>query len=191
VRRKRPWFQRLLSPVIGRGRALAHDQAGATAIEFGILALPFFTIIFAIVETSMVFFAGQILDSAVNDASRRLRTREAQSAGETAADFRASICENLFGLFDCADTDKLRIKVSEVSAFSGARPTGPMACNADKTECTWTLVESYNAGQAASVLLVEAYYKWPTIVNLPGFDLANLPDGTRLLSAVRVFRNEP
>lgn len=189
--RPRPWFRRLLSPLIGRGHGLARDEAGATAVEFGLLALPFFTIIFAIVETSMVFFAGQILDSAVNDASRRLRTREAQSAGETAADFRAAICQRLYGLFDCADTDKLRIKVSEVTAFSDALPTAPMACNEDKSVCDWALAEAYNAGQASSVLLVEAYYKWPTIVNLPGFDFANLPDGTRLLSAVRVFRNEP
>ena len=41
------------------------------------------------------------------------------------------------------------------------------------------------------VVLVQAYYKWPTIVRLPGFNLQDQVDGTRLLGAVRVFRNEP
>lgn len=191
MQRGRTWLKRLLAPALGGGRRFARDQRGATLIEFGILAVPFFTIIFAIVETSMVFFAGQILDSAVNDASRRLRTREAQTAGETQADFRTAICGGLFGLFDCDNTDKLRIKVSEVTSFTAAAVTPPITCNEDETECEWTLVESYNAGAASSILIVEAYYKWPTIVNLPGFDLSNMPDGSRLLSAIRVFRNEP
>ena len=167
------------------------DDSAATAIEFGILALPFFTIIFAIIETAMVFFAGQILDSAVNDSARRIRTREAQTAGETEADYRAAICEGLYGLFDCDDNDKLRIKVSVVTSFTGANPTPPITCNADNTSCAWSLAQSYNPGVASSVVMVEAYYKWATIVSLPWFDLTQLPDGTRLLAAVRVFRNEP
>ena len=188
--RRRPWLKRVLLPAIGRGRLLARDEDGAAAIEFGILALPFFTVIFAILETAMVMFAGQILDSAVNDASRRIRTREAQTAGETAADFRAAICAGLYGLFDCNDTNKLRIKVSTLSSFTAASPTAPITCSTP-TACNWTLVESYDAGESSSVVLVEAYYKWPTVVNLPWFDLSTQPDGTRLLSAVRVFRNEP
>lgn len=188
---RRPWQKRILSPAIGGGRRLARDERGTTAIEFGILALPFFTIVFAIVETAMVFFAGQILDSAVNDASRRIRTREAQTAEETEADFRAAICGGLFGLFDCDDTNKLRIKVTEVTNFATALPSTPITCDAGMTVCNWSLVQSYDPGQASSIVMVEAYYKWPTIVNLPGFDFASLPDGTRLLGAVRVFRNEP
>ena len=189
--RRCPWLKRVLLPaIVGRGRLLSRDENGATAVEFGILALPFLTVIFAIQETAMVMFAGQILDSAVNDASRRIRTREAQTAGETAADFRAAICAGLYGLFDCNDTNKLRIKVTALSSFTAATPTAPITCSTPST-CNWTLVESYDPGQASSVVLVEAYYKWPTVVNLPWFDFSNQPDGTRLLGAVRVFRNEP
>ena len=67
----RPTFlRRLISPAISRGRRFARDERGVTAVEFGILGLPFFTIIFAILETTMVFLAGQVLDGAVEDASR-------------------------------------------------------------------------------------------------------------------------
>ncbi len=48
---KRGWFGRLL----GRYR---RDSKGATAIEFAFVALPFFALLFAIIETALVFFAG-------------------------------------------------------------------------------------------------------------------------------------
>jgi hypothetical protein len=39
--------------------------------------------------------------------------------------------------------------------------------------------------------MVQAYYKWPVILNFGGFNLQTAGDGTHLLSAVRVFSNEP
>ncbi|MDP1729957.1 MAG: pilus assembly protein [Devosia sp.] len=180
-----------MSPAIGRGRRFARDDRAATAIEFGILALPFFTLIFATLETAMVFFAGQVLDSAVNDSSRLIRTGQAQAGGYDANAYRAAICTRLYGMFDCNDHNKLRIKVSVVSSFSTANPAPPITCNPSNTACSWTVVQSYTPGTNSSVVMVEAYYKWPTMISLPGFDLATMPDGTRLLAAVRLFQNEP
>ena len=59
---------RLVARRFGRG------EGGATAIEFAILAPVFFAIIGAAMETALVFFAGQMLDSAVHDTSRLIRT---------------------------------------------------------------------------------------------------------------------
>lgn len=179
-----------MSPAIRRGQNFARDERGVTVIEFALLALPFFTIIAAILETSIVFFAGQILDSAVQDSSRLLRTGQAQAASYTASNFRNAICKGLYGLFSC---DKLRIKVSVISNFTDATTNYPLATGASctPTACDWTLAENYNPGVGSEVVLVQAYYKWPTVVHMPGFDLQDQPDGTRLLGAVRVFKNEP
>src|SRR5690606_1677698 len=103
---------RLLVPRKGRGAAFARNERGAVAIEFAILSLPFFTLIYAILETSIVFLTGQILDSAVNDASRMVRTGQAQTAGWDIDDFRDAMCDGLYGLFDCS---QVRIKVSVIS----------------------------------------------------------------------------
>ena len=188
--RNRPrLLRRLIAPAIRRGGAFTHDERGVTAIEFGILALPFFTIIFAILETTLIFFAGQILDTAVADSSRLIRTGQAQSAGYTSANFRTEICNRLYGLFDC---DALKIKVQVVTNFTSATITNVTETGEDcDPECDWTIVEGYNPGTGSQVVLVEAYYKWPAIVNLPWFDLRNQPDGVRLLAGVRVFKNEP
>ena len=42
-----------------------------------------------------------------------------------------------------------------------------------------------------SIIQVSAYYRWPLMVVLPYFNLKNQPDNFRLLTAIRVFRNEP
>jgi len=165
-------------------RRFKKDENGVTAIEFGMLALPFFAIIGAILETSLVFLASQILDSAVNDSSRLIRTGQAQAANFTATEYKAAICDSLYGMFNC---ENLRIKVSEVANFGSATISNVV----DLDDGSWTFVENYDDGTGASVILVEAYYKWPTTLDLLSFDLSNLPDGTRLLSSVRVFRNEP
>ena len=185
-----------MSPAIRRGQAFGRDERGVTAIEFGLLALPFFTIVLAILETSLIFLAGQVLDSAVQDSSRLIRTGQAQNNAPayTPADFRAAICAGLYGMFDCeASDDRLRVSVTVIVDFPAATITYPLNTgeDCDEDECDWTLADAYDPGDGGEVVLVQAYYKWPTIVNLPGFNFQTLPDGTRLLGASRVFRNEP
>ena len=53
-------------------RRLVRDQRAVTAIEFGMLAFPFFAIVGAILQTSVVFLASQVLESAVHDAARTI-----------------------------------------------------------------------------------------------------------------------
>lgn len=197
MHKPRPWLRRLLRPFIGR-RAFARDENGAVLVEFGILAVPFFTLIYAILETALVFFGGQILDSAVHDATRAIRTGQAQSPTPPATawnleSFRSEVCDGLYGMFNC---DQLRVKVQVLNDFTSAVLGDPIDpdCEVDQedeTECGWALLESYNAGVGSSVVLVQVHYKWPTLINLPYFDLATLAGGKRLMSAARVFKNEP
>lgn len=191
---RHPLARVLLAPFVGR-RGFVRDERGATAVEFSLLALPFFTLIFAILETSITFLGGQILDAAVQDASRKIRTGQAQEAPVwDLAKFRTELCDGLYGMFDC-DGDRLKIKVSVVSNFTSATITDPIDedCEAggDEEDCDWTIVESFQPGTGSQVIMVQVFYKWPTIVNLPGFNLATQAGGNRLLSAVRVFANEP
>lgn len=190
------WLRKLMSPAIRRGQAFGPDERGVTAIEFAFLAIPFFTFITAIVETSLVFLAGQILDSAVQDSARLIRTGQAQTSSPayTPEKYRAAICAGLYNMFDCdvAD-DKLRVSVTVITDFGAAAVGYPLKTGEDCKEdkCEWTLADDYKPGKGGDVVLVQAYYKWPTVVNLPGFNLQSLPDGTRLIGASRVFRNEP
>lgn len=166
------------------------DERGVTAIEFGLLALPFFSIIGAILETSVVFLSGQILDSAVQDSSRLIRTGQMQAANYTIDKFRTNVCDRLYGLFDCS---KLHIEVQVLNTFNAASVNPPVdfTCKT-KVDCDkWTRTESYSPGAGSNIIVVQVYYKWPVLLNFGAMTLANLPTGDRVLGAASVFRNEP
>ena len=56
------------------GRRFRRDHSGATAVEFGLLALPFIAVMFAVLETALAFFAGATLETATANAARLIRT---------------------------------------------------------------------------------------------------------------------
>lgn len=163
---------------------LREDQSGVAAIEFGMLALPFLALLFAILETGLVFFASSVLDSAVEQSSRKIWTGQSQTQGDSIDDYRAEICTKLYGLFDC---NELRISVKTVGSFTSAKSTPPT----DPATGDWTVAEAFSPGQSSDVELVEVHYKWPTILDIHGFNLANSGTSDRLMTAVRVFKNEP
>ena len=180
-----------LSSLIGRSllaplKRFARDESAVTAVEVGLLAGPFFAIIGAILETSVVFLAGQVLDSAVQDASRQIRTGQAKSF--TLSRFEDLVCDKLFGLF--RDCHALQVRVIPVTNFAAATVAPPLSSNCTPN-CTWNWPEEYRPGQGSSTMLVQVYYRWPLILPMASFAPNDQPDGTRLLGSVQVFRNEP
>lgn len=168
------------------------DERGVTVVEFGLLAVPFFSIVGAILETSVVFLSGQILDSAVQDVSRLIRTGQAQQAGMTPAQFKQDVCDRLFGLF--TNCDGLHVEVQVIDNFNAASMTPPVnwSCDEDDDGCSdWTRPETFTPGQGSSIVAVQVYYQWPVILPLGSLGMGNLPDGKRLMGAATVFRNEP
>jgi len=167
---------------------LGRDERGATAVELAILAIPFFALIGAILETAMVFLAGQVLDGAVQDASRYIRTGQVQAiTGYDTTNFRTAICSRLFGLFNC---NNLRISVTTVTNFTAATTFSLPVNPTDPTK--WTLAETWQPGTGSSVVLVQVYYQWPVFMNFGGFNLGrSLSNRTFLLGTARVFMNEP
>lgn len=160
------------------------DEKGVTVIEFALLAPIFFTIVLAIMETSVMFLASQIFESAVHDTSRLIRTGQAQEQGYTLDKFRTRICDRSYGLFDCS---KIKVRVRIIADFQSTALVSPI----DEDDAEWTLVEQFNAGVGKSIVVAEAYYKWDAILDMWGFNLANSADGTVLMGSARVWRNEP
>lgn len=169
------------------------DEKGATAVEFGLLALPFFMIIGAILETAVVFLSGQVLDAAVQDTSRLIRTGQVREMGITSVqDFKDQVCERLHGLFSDCDALHVEVAVQATDRFSDITISAPIDfVNCKKDACDWTRPEVFSAGQGSSIVVVQVYYKWPTIVGLGGYHIGNLGDGSRLMSGTTVLRNEP
>jgi Flp pilus assembly protein TadG len=166
-------------------RRFARRQDGAAAVEFAFVAAPFLALTFAILETALVFFAGQTLESAVSDAGRLIMTGQAQNAGFSQADFKTQVCARLAGgLFDC--TNGIYVNVKTYTSFNAVNTTAPV--NNGQFDTTKM---NYSPGGPGCIVAVSIFYQWPIYVTLFGNDLSNINGGKRLLEATSVFRNEP
>ena len=63
-----------------RRRALrfAGDRRGAAAVEFALIALPFFMLLFGKLELGLLFMASTTIESAADTSGRRIRTGVSQ-----------------------------------------------------------------------------------------------------------------
>jgi Flp pilus assembly protein TadG len=175
-------FRRVFSR--GTARRFARQQDGAAAIEFGLVAVPFLALIFAILETAMVFFAGQSLEAAVAVSARLIMTGQAQNAGWTQTAFKTQVCNNIVALFDCAN--KLYVNVQTYTDFNSSTATPPYSNGQlDTTKM------QYQPGVQGSVVVVSLYYQWPIYVSLLSNNLSNQSGNNRLLVATAAFKNEP
>jgi Flp pilus assembly protein TadG len=167
---------------IGR---LVRQQDGAAAVEFGLVAAPFLALLFAIMETALVFFAGQTLETAVADSARLIMTGQAQTQGFDATAFKNAVCGKIYGLFDCQSG--LYVDVQSFSAFSSVSNgnTSPVSNG------NFTPPNNYSPGGPGDIVLVRLFYQWPVYVSLLGLNLSNMSGNNRLLTATAVFRNEP
>ena len=166
-------------------RKFAKEPSGATAIEFAIIAIPFFFLKFAIIELAMIFWASQLLESGVADAGRQIRTGQAQAAGMDEAGFRTLMCDEIGVLFSC--DNRLAIDVQRVQRFDEADFTLPTPDDDGNIDGAFGYV---NTGGSETVV-VRAFYSWPLFFNVFGLDGSNFGDGRRLLVATTAFRNEP
>jgi len=164
------------------------DGAGSTAVEFALVATPLIALCVAALQSSIIFFAEQQLQTATRDAARLLKriTGDSLSQSLSADDFTGAVCQRAAPAFDCAG---LMIDVESIPSFAGG-PIPPLSLTYDargRVTNRWT----YSPGGPGDVVIVRVMYRWPVFGALLGTGLANQPDGSRLLTGVALYKNEP
>lgn len=167
-------------------------EEGATAVEFGMIAVPFLMLLAAIIETAMMFWTSQVLEESVSQTSRRLLTGEALTryTGNAAANttaFKNDICANSPGLVDCS---KLVIDVRTYSSFAGAK-TGIDGSNPITAGGLNTTGFGFTQPQPQQIVVVRAVLEYPLIFTSWTSSLANIGGGRRGIVASSTFRAEP
>lgn len=172
-------FKRLL-------RRFGRDSDGAIAVEMGFIALPFFALLYAIIEVGIVFFAGQVLETAMQDSSRLIFTAQAQSSSMTAQQFKDDVCSRVSVLMSCSG---IGVDVKYYPAGSTITITDPISGGAyDPSGFQY----SPPAAGATGTVVVRGFYQWQLFVTgLLGFNIANLSGNKRLLAATSAFHVEP
>lgn len=162
---------------------LLNDRRGAVALEFAIVSIPFFLLLFAIFEMALMFFVGQVLDTATVSASRLIRTGEAKAQSLSQDQFKAKICANMINLVDC--NARLYVDVQSYSSFGAFTPTSPLDKDGNITST------NYTAGNKSEIIVVRSFYAWPIMFDLLARSTTKLASGDQLLGAVVAFQTEP
>ena len=178
------YLSRAAAAIRARAGRLSRDDKGATAVEFAIVAAPFFLFLFAVMEIAYMFFITVMIESAVLDSARKVRTGQMQFQGADAEDFWEDVCEGVSMVADC--DGRLFLDVRVIENFGSSNLPDPVA---DGEFDPSDLDVDY--GEAGDIVLVRAYYVWDVVFPNLGTNLSNLNGGKRLISATTAFRNEP
>lgn len=186
-------------------RAAARSRDGAAAIEFALLAIPYFVVIFAILETFIAFAAEELVSNAVDTMSRRMRTGQVtynlgRTTDMTQTQFRQAFCNEIAILISCSATEaatpsKLYLDVQTFATFS-AIPTTIPKLSTDRYSDINTAAIKYSPGAAGSINMLRAYYRWEIITDLvrPYITTIRPSDGSMptqyLIIATAAFQNE-
>ena len=176
-----------------RSKRFSKNDDGATAIEFALVALPFFALIFAIIELAIIFFVNSALNNATSEAGRLIRVGQFQDCGG-AVKFKELVCENMGNLGNC--DANLTVNVISRPSFSQITiPEPPELVNdgiADGLNTMVAPVGNFDEAAASSPVVVHAtfFYRLALPPQLTRLE-TNPGSGIRLLNATTAFRTEP
>jgi len=169
-----------------RCAGFARDSRGATAVEFALVAAPFLALVIALIQTFLVFFAQQTLESIVRQSARLVMTGQVQSANMTQAVFKQKVCDQILILFNCSG---LMVDLQVATSWTSANTGMPTLTydGSGKVSNVW----QYNPGQPGDIVVLRIMYEWPVVLGPLGFNLSNLSNGNRLIMSSAAFQNEP
>ncbi|MBL1406230.1 MAG: pilus assembly protein [Rhizobiales bacterium] len=157
------------------------EEDGVTAIEFGMLGIPFFLIVTSIIEVSLFFFAGQYLDHSVDQVARKVRVG-ALPSNMTQADFKDVVCKEASLMLKCS---KIKVDLKVVASYDDIGDDSPAPVNGALDD------DEYGFAQpgASQIVQLTVHYEWPVFTNFVAQHWADLDDGA-LMSSVAAFRTE-
>ncbi len=129
-------------------------EDGAAAVEFALIAIPFFMLLVGIVEVSMFFASGSVLEGGSAAASRLLRTGQAQMSDDPEDTFRTALCDHVKTMIPC---DRIQYEVIRLddNTFAGAENYEP------EFDEEGNLIPSpFSTGNSNDVIMVRTFYKY-------------------------------
>lgn len=166
-------------------RSWRRNRDGSAAIEFAMVALPFFLMMFALLELGMVFVVDSVLANATFETGRLVRTGQAGAASMTREQFKTELCSRM-SVFSADCDTRLSVDVRVIPAFNTPLP--------DPMQDGETFDEGqldFNYGVAGSLVVVRVWYRQPLATTFLSKGLSRLGDGSSRLMSTTAFRNEP
>jgi hypothetical protein len=163
------------------GRTKGLGQRGVAAVEFALVAAPFFLVLFFVIELALALFHQEALDSALHLAVRQVQTGNAQNVANGSAFIANYLCPAAGRLLDC---NSLFVKVEKVTFASGQdffnATTGSAPQNGRVLDLSSFGSTSFCNASPSEFLLITAVYLSPSVIGalLPNVFSAQYNGGT-------------
>ncbi len=174
------------------------SRDGTAAIEFAILAIPYFLVVFAILETFIAMMAEQVVVNATETMGRRLRTGQISSS-ISKADFRKNFCDEVSIMINCdgeiEKEQKLYIDLRSFTAFKDIPTTIPLKAYGEYYDLD-TAQFGFKPGGPETINMLRVYYRWRVVADIirPYLTKIRPVDGSMpshfLIVATSAFMNE-
>jgi hypothetical protein len=185
----------LIKPRADGSRRLLSDERGSTAIEFGMVGLPFLLFMLGILGYGLYFLNTTYLQYGADTAARQIRTGEFNTGGAkgamTVKEFREAVCNASKPVIDCK---KLSVLVQHGTDWSGLKP---QSCSdgkgglAGSTGSDSEQLSKY-AGTSSEVVLVTLCYQWDLAKSFSFLKLdGGTGNGPAVIQAATAFKSEP
>lgn len=169
-------------------RRFRRNRRGSAAVEFALVAPLFFGMLFAIIETAIVFFAGQLLEQGTAESARLMLTHQAQDSGMNETAFKTDLCNRIKVMFNCyGNLANITVDVKVFAPGASITITDPIVSGA----LTGPFAYSLPPSGSPNTVVVRAFYQWPLYVTRFGYNISNLSGSQRLLAATAAFHVEP
>ena len=170
----------------------ARDEQGASAVEFAIVALPFFVFVLGLIGMGLYFFTMSSLEYGAEAAARQIRTGQAQKTALTVSQFKNLVCTAAGSYINC---NKLSVLIQSGDTWSNITPQPCVDTNGNMVASTGTGTDAVStySGAASEVVLVTLCYTWDLAQTFPFLKLGKNSDGSgsAVVQATTAFRTEP
>lgn len=173
---------RRLGGTLGRPRRFGADQRGAMAVEFAMILFPLCVLVFALLETALIYWISSALDNGLDASMRQFYVQAQASTTTLVGGIRAELCRQVSPFVKC---ENLKVDVAVYDSFGRIDRAGPV----DEATGTWRtgFGEQHGCIVKGSVVVVRAALAQQTFQN---FGLVKTPfkDGSQLILATSVLQ---
>ena len=159
-------------------------EDGTTSLEFSLVMIPYLILSLGIIELSLMYAAGSLLEGATGSAARLIRTGQVQQA--TSVDpqdmFRDRLCDYAQVLISCNDVEIEVVPMTSYTDFASLTPSFDGDGN--------MISQGFNAGGSNERILIRVAYRYEMLTPLVGPLLSGQDGGTTFVSTI-VLQTEP
>lgn len=184
-----------MTRLAGKWRAFETDRRGATAVEFGLVALPLFMMILALAEMGLDFFCRTSLDVAAQKSARQISVGYVQANNMDVGGFQKLVCGYLPAFMPCSNLVFSVQTVPASSSFYSMTTSydGPNGVKQYRI-IQPSLVQSANPfcpGGKNQFVVLQYLYAMPVLTGIWLTSSVSFNGRTvRVIGANQVFRNE-